>query len=300
MNPISRWIATFGIVAASWAGGLTTGSTKPANAHHLRPNILYKATGSPAGACIPVRINGSKPLCLLLDSGASGLVVGSNALKNSGAALVETGAEAGISGFGAGRRTARQAVAETVDLESLVLRNVPLRIVSGELLGGNAGILGLDVFQDYVIEWDLRRGIIALTPAPSDSPAGLRMERRGHLLFVETVFNQRVTGYGLLDTGASHSLIESDSANRVSGPTGVDFVPMRGVLGQANATRLGAVRFDLGDARLIDRETLGTDLSAMGERFGIPLTGVIGYPALLNSTLTLNYRASTVRISRSK
>lgn len=294
-------LASLASFAASSNNAVATGSAsntyRAAHSHQLKLSQAYRPTGEPVGAFVAVHINGSaKSLRLLLDSGVSNIVIGSEAAERIG---FVSSTPARISGFGSGSRRAATAATASIETSGVRINPVVVRVVTGKAVSNFDGLIGLDTFRDYLVDWDIRRGVIQLSALENDQNQGVPVKRIGHLLFVEASCSDQFSGYGLLDTGAAFSAIANESAGRANGPSASDrLVSVGGVTGNVpEAVRLGPVRFQLGDARLVDREPLGMDLSSLSKAHGLRIAAVIGYPALRNARLTINYRAGTVRIS---
>jgi predicted aspartyl protease len=266
--------------------------------HNIRINTLYRDGFAARGAVIEVRINGhAKPLRLLFDTGAPEILLWSKVAERFG--LTHHAKPLTIRGVNGEPHQVRTAVAKDVQIGDLTLHSVPVRIVSEAPLDQMDGIIGANVFRDFLIEIDAPRNKIRLFPLEEDTPEeAAPFVEVGHLLFLEADCNDREIGYALFDTGASYSAIDSANATSVNGPYFREFIQIRGITGevQGGAHRLSPVRFEIGSSHVSDRQPVAMDLSGIRQRNGIDVRAIIGFPALTSSVVRLNYRTKTIRV----
>jgi hypothetical protein len=58
------------------------------------------------------------------------------------------------------------------------------------------------------------------------------------------------------------------------------------------------LRFQIGPSELRQTEAVVIDFSSASQYHGIEISGLIGYPALCRSVLTVDYRDTLVRLDR--
>ena len=100
----------------------------------------------------------------------------------------------------------------------------------------------------------------------------------------------------LLDTGASFSsvdrqlvpLINVSAITSVLGPCGT----------QVRASRSAPVTFQIADQTFQDPAPIALDLEMMSEQEGVHISGVLGFPILVNTNLTIDYRRGFVELAR--
>jgi hypothetical protein len=98
----------------------------------------------------------------------------------------------------------------------------------------------------------------------------------------------------LLDTGSAYNLIDNTAAGALGAARPLTLAAAGG---SAEARLLpGRVAVESAGRELIFERAVATDLADMGRRNGIAVAGVIGFPALAHSVLTINYRDSLVSI----
>jgi hypothetical protein len=167
-----------------------------------------------------------------------------------------------------------------------------------EWLADADGVIGTDVFKDFLARIDPHRHVMDLKPYPeAPLPSASKMYRIGHQLLVHGSANGRAEGYFLLDTGASASLISKAAATTVlAAATGFDSVRMRGVRGELPGIAAPARVFVAG-SEWSDPEAVAVDLDHLSRETGVELLGV-GFPLLSQAAVTIDYRDGLVTFER--
>ena len=265
--------------------------------HELRITTLYKEGLSPRGAVLQVHIGSApKPLRLLLDTGAKDILL--DAKSASAAGLSGDDASSGLAvGFNGAPMPTRHTAA-AIRIGAFEASAVPVRIASERrLIAGADGLIGANVFRAYVIEIDAKHNRLRLLPRDNYKAHGaVRFRSKGHLVFVETAS----AGLALLDTGSGYSVVDELAApasmNREAA------VPLRGVSGDlaGGGFRLPPMRFEIGSAVLWDREPMAINLKQIRAEDGVAVNAVIGYPALRDVVLQLDFESQTLRLLSSR
>jgi len=236
-------------------------------------------------------------LRLLLDSGAQHIVLDKRAAARSGKTAI-AGVE--LVGVGAASRASKQAAPAKVQIGDLVLENCDILVVDGQILDGIDGIVPMSLFAGFLVRFDARGKVLQLDAYSSEPPvldAGYLPVRVDHrLFFLRTVLNESQSGYVLLDTGATFSAI-SRAAARASQLSFANSIALTGSSGGIEGFPLPpGVRFRCGSRVLTADPAVVVDLSDFARHHQFEITGILGYPALRNSIVTLDYRDSLVRI----
>ena len=173
------------------------------------------------GWTLKFSMNGGKPLHLLIDTGASGILINRNgADKNE----LERLGGVQLHGIGdEGGRLSHASIAETCEVGALRYKNCIIHIVEQKNVTGVDGLIGADFFSRFLVELDFEQHKVRLTPQPKRPaseqgydramPAGFTpLFRLGHYLLIPARVNGSEEGLFLLDTGASLSNIDSTFA----------------------------------------------------------------------------------------
>jgi hypothetical protein len=170
----------------------------------------------------------------------------------------------------------------------------------GRLAQGIDGVMPLSLFGGFLIRLDLPGKVLDLTPfadrgaAPTAGYAHAIVKR--DLLFMRAALNDALEGFILLDTGASCSAISHRTAQALRSSL-VSTVGMRGANGAVDGDLIAAgVRFDVAGWNVTADPVVAVDLAGFSAFNGVETIGVLGYPALRASILTVDYRDALVRI----
>ena len=148
-------------------GRLPSRLASPYIAYRLPLTGFRPVSSAQNGVLISARINAGKPLRLLLDTGARGILLDPRAARDL---ALETIVASSLSGFGdAGGTESRVALARTVSFGDLTFEECLIEVAGRSLTTGADGVIGADVFQSFKIGVDARARLLQLTPF-NDSP----------------------------------------------------------------------------------------------------------------------------------
>jgi tetratricopeptide (TPR) repeat protein len=262
------------------------------------------------GVGLDFRLPDRPPLRLLLDTGASGILIAQRAVDKAGLNHLGSMQTWGIGDDG--KRNAFAAVAETCEIAGLKYKNCVMRATEGKrnIAGDADGLIGPDLFSDFLIQIDFQKRQLHLTPLPSRDPNPRGYDRvvspeekdfspvfrEGSHLFILTKLNNKTSGLFLLDTGASFSNVDSTFARlsiKIHGDSGLH---IRGISGEVKDV------FQADKAVLqfahYQQENLGLiafNLNNQSEHQEFRLSGILGFPVLSLFRLTLDYRNGLVK-----
>lgn len=272
----------------------------PATHYSLKLNQLLTPQTETQGLFAKVRIDGGPVLRMLLDSGASYIMLD----RHTGTLLGRTaGSPLDLVGVGVDSRTARQVAPGTVQIGDLLLSGCEMAVVSGHIMDGVDGVIPLSLFSAFLVRLDVPHRTLELDPLPDkataqdDSYSPVRTENS--MLFLQTTLNSSQTGYVLLDTGSSFNAV-SWAALGAHRDFGFEYpnVPLLAGTGETEGFRLPhGVRFRFGSRVLSADPAIVVDLSKLSGRHRLPIAGLLGYPALRTSVVTVNYRDGLVRLA---
>ncbi len=290
MQPISRPARLLTIVIL----GLSA-----LNAGHrvsLGPYVLPPART--LGLIVKARVNGGPVLRLLLDSGTQYLVLDR---KSAGKSACAGGGDLDLVGAGGPATLVKRLQARTVELGDLTLRDVPVLIANRQLPDGLQGVFPLSALAEFFIRLDIPGKSLDLQPYPREQAEAQGMQpavSSNQLLFLKGTVNETHEGYFLLDTGASYNAISRNMVRRLNISEALaSLIPLQGGVAEMDAPLLtGQVRLRLPTNELARGPVVALDLSTASRYHNLEVSGLIGYPALSGSVLSVNYRDSLVVI----
>ncbi len=260
------------------------------------------------GLGITFAIEGGKPLHLLLDTGASGILINQRAIDKVG--LDHLGAME-LHGIGdAGKQSGFLSIASTCQVGTLVYKTCLMHVLEGKRsVTDEDGLIGADFFSDYSVQIDFAKGLLNLEPLPQRDPSPQGYDRTippnekdftpvfrfGHRLMIPTRVNGKTTGLFLIDTGAGMSTIDSTFARLSTKVYGNSWMHVKGISGDVKEV------FEAGKAELqfarFRQSNLGLtsfNLSNTPQHGGPRMAGILGYPLLSLFKLTIDYRNGLV------
>jgi hypothetical protein len=291
-----------------------------------QPDVMYEAG-------LEVQLNGKKRR-LEVDTGASGLILTSAVAKAAGLT-----SELEIKTSGLGDEGAANSFVSHVDdirIGSMEFKNCEVRVLEpGNMLEKTPdvdGLIGPDVFRDYVVTLDFPQRQMLLGPLPKrpdeqiaksvslatsgSEPNQLSIAdrardryvapemkdwtpifRSGHYLIFGTYIGKAPVKLFLMDSGSSHSMISIDAANEVASVSGFTAPTMKGINGEVQKV-LVADKINLWFAGVgqVVSDMTSIDTSSLGRSVGADVSGIIGFPTLRELVISIDYRDSLVHV----
>jgi len=256
---------------------------------------------------------------LLLDTGASGMLIGRRIAQRAGARALRELSLGGVGGY--------SAVLDRIRIGELEFEDCLVKVADSDTVTGIDGVIGADVFASYLVEIDgpARTMRLSPLPAPPEETAHRVMLRtvseksepevvpssrsyvapemahwskalriRHHLLVPVEVNGQPML-FGV-DTGASHSMISTTAARKVTRLVRADF-SVKGVSGSVNelfAAERVRLRFGSFDRQI--GNMLSFDLARISHDDGIDISGLLGFEILQQIDLKIDYRDNLVEL----
>lgn len=254
--------------------------------------------GHSAGLLLKARINGGPPLRMLLDSGATHVVVDSRAAARTGLAAASSLVLVGLGTWPPSQ--VREGRAATVAVGDLEFPDCVVDVVPRRLAEGIDGVVPTALFSSFLVRLDLPAKTLELAPFPDGSapqpPGFAPFVAIKSLLFVPAILNQVQRGYVLLDTGACYTAISRGMARSLRSLLG-PLMQMQGSAGTVQGERVESdVRFQVAGREFRTDPVVALDLSMPNKFNGVEMAGLLGYPDLRTSVLTIDYRNSLVKI----
>src|ERR1700692_1176628 len=115
------------------------------------------------GYGLTVNLNGHNSR-LMLDTGASGILIGRGAAEKAGITrLMETS----IGGIGdKGSKSGHVGVAGSIKIGQLEFQDCPVEILGNRSVVGEEGLIGADVFQEFLVDIDFQKEKLRLSELP--------------------------------------------------------------------------------------------------------------------------------------
>jgi len=276
---------------------------------HFYDGMRYNRYG------LKVRINGRKTARLLLDSGASGILV---SRKFAESARVPLFGQEKTRGFGEeGDRETQIGLADTVEIGDLVFENYPVNFAGKDTVLAEDGIIGTEVFSRFLITLDFNKNRLLLDRLPDPPGVGETdsysvydfdwepgPERKDYHSFrfihgkvlVPSLVNGEEEVHLIFDTGASYNIFSHSLADKVE-YTRLENRTLTGVSGRIDDIRkVDEVRIGLAGIEQVSHLTMAFDLDGISRILGTEIGGLIGYPFLLRCVISIDYRTGSIRI----
>ncbi|HSU33243.1 MAG TPA: aspartyl protease family protein [Bryobacteraceae bacterium] len=257
---------------------------------------------------LPFRLNNGHVLTLILDTGASGILISQSTADKAGVGRLGSLRAGGIGDGEA--KNGFAAVADSCAIGALGYKACLLRVAEGDLrlTEGEDGLIGTDVFSDYLVEIDFRKHQLHLTPQPPRDPnpegydakppgdGWTRVYRYGHLFFVPTDLNGKGSGLFLIDSGAVMSSVDST------------FARLSTKLHTNSAMQIHGLSGDVKDVFQADKAVItfagyrqknigltSFNLNNFTGHRDVRIDGILGFSVLDLFRLTLDYRNGLVK-----
>jgi predicted aspartyl protease len=253
---------------------------------------------------VEVDVNGKK-LRLVLDTGAGGIVIQRSAAERAG---VERLTDVKLNGFGdnAKLRSGYVGIAARVGIGGVQLQDAVINVSNQEFVDIQDGLIGTNVFSEFIVTIDFRAKILRLDPLPGYQPgaeasldASARADMQGwthfyqfgHLLLIPTRVGESREALFVVDTGAARTLISYDMAAEVSKLDRDDKLGLRGINGQvADVYQTGNLYLQFAGFRQKNLGMTAFDMWAQSRGIGTEISGFLGLPVLSLFTITIDYR----------
>lgn len=253
------------------------------------------------GYGLRVRLNDRATVTLLVDTGSSGITITRKLAEKIGARKLS---EQAIEGVGkSGPAAGYKAWVDKVVIGELEFHNCFVQTTPREIAEVD-GIIGMDVFSRYLITLDMPARKLRLEPLPAQSNDGEAAQTEafaqtfalGHFLLLPTEVGKKATGLFVIDSGSNSNTISPELA-RLMPEMRFFNSPMSGASGVVNSaftTDDTTLRF----AKVNRSDRISTlDLHSVSKSLGIEVSGQIGFSAMEDMKLTIDYRDGLVRFA---
>lgn len=251
------------------------------------------------GYGVRVRLNDRATVTLLLDTGSSGVIITRKLAEKIGARKLS---EQSLEGVGKGATNAGyKAWVDKIVIGDLEFHDCYVHATPHEIAQAD-GTIGTDVFTKYLVTLDFPGRKLHLDPLPAASESGsesgafTQAYNFGHFLLVPTGVGKNATGLFIVDSGANANTISPELAKSVPDMRLFNS-PVSGTSGQINSAFI-ADNATLSFAKVQKKgERISTvDLHSVSKDLGIEISGQIGFSAMEEMKLLINYRDGLIAL----
>jgi Flp pilus assembly protein TadD len=265
---------------------------------------------------------------LEVDTGASGLVISRAVAERSG---LKTAARTQLWGIGdEGAQGGFVAPVDAIKIGSLEFHNCMVTVTDRKDVLGIDGVIGTDVFSNYLITLDYPVNKMILAPLaqrPNDSanPVSLNTDagdqgasegksgpqdryidpsmkgyvpffRVGHEIIIPVALNHKVEHLFMVDTGNFSSSISPEAAREVTKVKGGEPVTIKGLSGTVARVASGdTVVFQFAGIQQQNNSLISYDTSGLTRYAGFEISGFLGSTILNELTMTIDYRDGMIK-----
>jgi tetratricopeptide (TPR) repeat protein len=258
---------------------------------------------------VEVDVNGTK-LKLVLDTGAGGFVIQRSAAEKAG---VQHLVDVNLHGFGdnAKLRSAYTGIAARVGIGGVTFQNALISVSNQEFVDIEDGLIGTNVFSQFLVTIDFAAKTLLLDPLPgyrpdseesldatipADMQGWTRFYQFGHLLLIPTRVGGSREALFVIDTGAARTLISYDMAAEVSKLDRNEKMGLRGINGQvSDVYQTGNLYLQFAGFRQRNQAMTSFDMWPQSRGIGAEISGFLGLPVLSLFTITIDYRDGLVK-----
>lgn len=251
------------------------------------------------GYGLRARLNDRATVTLLVDTGSSGITITRKLAEKIGASKL---AEQALEGVGkSGPAVGYKAWVDKVVIGDLEFHDCFVQATPREIAEVD-GIIGLDVFSQYLVTLDLPARKLRLEPMPARSNDSSPTETQafsqaftvGHFLLLPAEVGKKAAGLFVVDSGSNANTISPELARSIPEMRAFNS-PMSGASGVVNSAFIAddaMLRF----AKVNRTDRISTlDLHSVSKNLGIEVSGQIGFSAMQDMKLTIDYRDGLVR-----
>jgi tetratricopeptide (TPR) repeat protein len=267
---------------------------------------LYDADRRLRGFALQVVINGKKHK-LLLDSGASGFYLSPKAARKLGLDRLMSTSIAGIGDKGP--RAGHTAVAQSVRIGAVEFADCLVEVGDDPILNDDedSGLIGTDVFDDFLITIEPERRVLHLSPLPKHPEAApgrlndayrapefasfTRFYQFDHVILVSGHVNSGPVRLFMLDTGAFATSLDPSMKSDLGTVFKQTDLRVTGLSGEVERVGLtSAAHLDFGRFTELSSSFATFDLSRFSDDAGVRISGIVGFARLKAMAITIDYR----------
>lgn len=275
------------------------------------------------GFGLSVKLNGVSSK-LLLDTGAGGILVNSKIAEK---ARIKRVAQTDFKGIGdKGAATGYIGYADSIKVGDLEFQDCYVKVIDKGGVLGEDGLIGADVFSDFLVDLDFPNSKFRLSQLPSmpgelssaaaaQSPSSEALEfhdrsmapemkeftpvfRFGHMLLIQTKVNDVGPKLFLIDTGAFANTIAPSAAREVTKVSSDSNLTIKGLSGSVkDVFRADQLTLQFGRFRQKNVDIVAFDTKSISDSIGVEVSGILGFAMLRILEIKIDYRNGLVDFS---
>jgi Flp pilus assembly protein TadD/predicted aspartyl protease len=267
------------------------------------------------GYGLTVKMNGRKAT-LMLDTGASGILVSRKVAEKAG---ITKAAESRIAGVGDnGADSGYIGLASVVKIGDLEFQDCPVRVLDKSSILQDEGLIGTDIFEQFLVNLDFPQEKLRLSALPeradnedrsADSlnsgfhdgyvaqgmQSYTKVYRFGHYLLVPTKVGNVSPKLFLLDTGGFLSQITPAAAREVTKLRADSERVVVGISGSVrNLYSAEKAILEFGRVRQANQDLTAFEISSASQSVGTEISGTLGFMTLHLLNIKIDYRDGLV------
>ncbi len=289
--------ATVGLLQALGAREVWRRAAAPERATIALDPLWDPLTGEIQGWLIPTKVGQlKKPVRLLIDTGATGVVLLGRIARRGGFLPLAAGHSVG--GGGDGVQRSPRGLMPALEFGPLGYLDPLVTLVDQEIdpTGRYHGVVGLAAFDGYRVTLDLFAGTLLIEP-PGELPGSTPYWVVEGQLLVEAVVGSREPDLFLLDTGHTRTLVSTRAVRTLDGALMGPAVAVQAIGGRlAGARALSGVPVRFQSGEVGPRDLVTADLDARNRAAGIEVAGFVGLDLLGGRRLVLDTGSRRVRL----
>ena len=302
---------TYNAILASLSEGKIWAPAKDVD-HIVMPlETIVEGSTRITGFGLKVKINDGGSFLPKLDTGASGLVIGRKTAEKAGVIKLANSKFGGIGD--SGPVDAYIGWAEKITIGQVEFRNCIVEVSSKKDIDDQSGLLGADVFDNYLITIDWKERQLKLASLPKDPAATAENEphdryiapemqsftkvfRFGKDLVVPVIVSDKAYGLFIVDTGAFANNISPELAAQVTNVRYNDNLRVHGVNGYVKDVQSAdKVILQFGGMRVRSDDITSIDFSSVSRSEGTEIAGFIGIRTLVQMKVIIDYRDGLIK-----
>jgi Flp pilus assembly protein TadD len=265
------------------------------------------------GYGLQVKFNDRTTSTLLLDTGASGITVGRKLGEKAGVVRIGDAYMWGIGDQGSVK--GYYGWVDKINIGGIEFKNCIVEVSSRTDIADEAGLIGADVFNKFLVTLDFTQWKLLLSPLPKNPNAQAanddepqdryiapemqsyaKIYRFGHDLVIPVVVSDTTLGNFILDTGAGMNSVTPRIAHQVT-KVGYQGYTVKGVSGQVKEVLNGnKAILQFAKVRVRSDDIPVFDTTNISNSEGTEISGFIGIKTLVQMKMTIDYRDGLVNL----